>query len=88
VVIWKEFRKMRKYYLDNMKWFIIILVLVFHVVSIFSSCKGLMSFNEPGIPALDSIGYMIYPWFMSCLFVAAGVSAKYALDKKDKRTFV
>lgn len=79
---------MRKYYLDNMRWFIILLVLVFHTVSLFSSCKGLMSFNEPGIPALDSIGYMIYPWFMSCLFVTAGISAKYALDKRDKRTFV
>ena len=79
---------MRKYYLDNMKWFIILLVLVFHVVSIFSSCKGLMCFNEPGIPAMDSIGYMIYPWFMSCMFVAAGVSAKYALEKRSRKTFV
>lgn len=79
---------MRKYYLDNMRWFIILLVLVFHVVSIFSSCKGLMSFNERGIPALDSIGYMIYPWFMSCMFVAAGVSTKYALEKRDRKTFV
>lgn len=79
---------MRKYYLDNMRWFIILLVLVFHVISIFSSCKGLMSFNEPGIPALDSIGYMIYPWFMSCMFAAAGVSAKYALKKRNSKEFV
>lgn len=79
---------MRKYYLDNMKWSIILLVLVFHTVSIFSSCKAPMSFNAPGIPALDSIGYMIYPWFMSCMFVAAGVSAKFALKKRDRKTFV
>lgn len=79
---------MRKYYLDNMRWFIILLVLVFHTVSIFSSCKGLMSFNEPGIPALDSIGYMIYPWFMCCLLVAAGVSAKYALEKRSGKAFI
>ena len=78
---------MRKYYLDNMKWFIILLVLVFHVVSLFSSCKGLMSFNEPGIPALDSIGYMIYPWFMSCMFVAAGISTRYALKTRTDREF-
>lgn len=71
-----------------MKWFIILLVVLFHVISVFSSCKGLMSINEPGIPALDSIGYMIYPWFMSCLFIAAGVSAKYALEKIDKRSFI
>lgn len=79
---------MRKYYLDNIRWFVILLVLVFHVVSIFSSCKGLMSFNKPGIPALDSIGYMIYPWFMSCMFIVAGVSAKHALEKRKRKTFV
>jgi hypothetical protein len=47
-----------------------------------------MSFNEPGIPELDSIGYMIYPWFMSCMFVAAGVSAKYSLEKRTSKTFI
>lgn len=79
---------MRKYYLDNMKWSIILLVLVFHTVSIFSSCKAPMSFNAPGISALDGIGYMIYPWFMSCMFVAAGISAKFALKKRDEKTFI
>jgi hypothetical protein len=47
-----------------------------------------MSFNAPGIPALDSIGYMIYPWFMSCMFVAAGISARFALEKRDGKTFI
>lgn len=84
---WKGQRKMRKYYLDNMKWFIILLVPVFHVVSVFGS-KGMMSVNEPGIAALDSIGYMLYPWFMCCLFVAAGVSAKHALETRDRKAFL
>lgn len=71
-----------------MKWSIILLVLVFHTISIFSSCKAPMSFNAPGIPAMDGIGYMIYPWFMSCMFVAAGISAKFALEKRDGKTFI
>ena len=84
----KGYLKMRKYYLDNMKWSIILLVLVFHTISIFSSCKAPMSFNAPGIPVLDVIGYIIYPWFMPCMFVAAGTSAKFALKKRDERTFI
>lgn len=62
---------MRKYYLDNIKWFVIVLVLVNHVVSIFSSNGSLMSYNAKGIASMDAIGYFIYPWFMPILFVIA-----------------
>ena len=79
---------MRKSYLDNIRWFVILLVLVFHVVSIFCSCGALMSYNYPGIPALDVIGYMVYPWFMPCMFVVAGISARYALAKKSNAQFI
>lgn len=72
---------MRKHYLDNIRWFIILLVLVDHTVCIFSACKSPMSYNTNGIEALDSIGYLIYPWFMPCLFVVAGMSARYAIAK-------
>lgn len=50
---------MRKYYLDNIRWSVIVLVLVFHVVSIYCSCGAVMSYNAPGIPAMDAIGYLI-----------------------------
>lgn len=72
---------MRKHYLDNIRWFIILLVLVDHTVCIFSSCKSAMSYNTGGIEYMDSIGYLIYPWFMPCLFVVAGMSARYAITK-------
>lgn len=72
---------MRKNYLDNIRWTVIILVLVFHVVSIFSSCGAVMSINAPGIPALDTIGYLIYPWFMCLLFVVSGICARISLEK-------
>lgn len=72
---------MRKYYLDNIRWFIILLVLLDHTVCIFSACKSPMSYNTNGIEALDAVGYLIYPWFMPCLFVVAGMSARYAIAK-------
>ena len=78
---------MRKHYLDNLRWFIIILVLIFHTVCIFSSCHAAMSYNTNGIEALDALGYLIYPWFMPCLFVVAGMSARYAIAKTDRRQF-
>ena len=72
---------MRKYYLDNIRWSVIVLVLVFHVVSIYCSCGAVMSYNAPGIPAMDAIGYLIYPWFMPLLFVVSGICARFSLSK-------
>lgn len=79
---------MRKKYLDNIRWSIILLVLLVHTVCIYSACKAPMSYNSEGIAILDAIGYMIYPWFMPCLFVVAGMSAKYALEKKTPKAFL
>ncbi|QQO07864.1 acyltransferase family protein [Breznakiella homolactica] len=79
---------MRKVYLDNIRWFVILMVLVFHAVSTFCSNGSLMSYNFPGIPALDAIGYLLYPWFMPCMFVVAGISAQYSLAKKTSSQFV
>lgn len=79
---------MRKYYLDNIRWVVIVLVLVNHVISIFSSCGALMSYNAPGIPAMDTIGYFIYPWFMPCLFVVGGMSARYSLQRRSNKEFI
>jgi Uncharacterized protein conserved in bacteria len=79
---------MRKYYLDNIRWVVIVLVLINHVVSIFSSNGSLMSYNAPGIPAMDTIGYFIYPWFMPCLFVVGGMSARYSLQRRSNKEFL
>ncbi len=79
---------MRKYYLDNIRWSVIVLVLVFHVVSIYCSCGAVMSYNAPGIPAMDAIGYLIYPWFMPLLFVVSGICARFSLSKKCGREYI
>lgn len=79
---------MRKYYLDNIRWSVIVLVLVFHVVSIYGSCGAVMSYNAPGIPAMDAIGYLIYPWFMPLLFVVSGICARFSLSKKSGREYI
>lgn len=84
----KREKTMRKHYLDNIRWFVIILVILNHTVSTFSSCKAMMSYNADGIAALDAIGYFIYPWFMPCLFLIAGMSAKYALEKRTEKEFL
>ena len=79
---------MRKYYIDNMKSFVIILVLIFHVVSSFASNGSTLNFNSEGIEAFDSIGYLIYPWFMILMFILSGMTAYYSLKKRKAGKFL
>ena len=68
--------KERKYYLDNIRWITVVLVMVYHVVYIFNSQGVLSNFGVQGIKLLDGFLYIVYPWFMMILFVVAGISAK------------
>ncbi|HEX7542629.1 MAG TPA: acyltransferase, partial [Patescibacteria group bacterium] len=82
-----ELQNTRKLYIDNIRWGIIILVVIFHVVDIFNSTGAILHFNSPGIAAFDSFAYFVYPWFMGCLFVVAGISARYSLNKRNAKEF-
>lgn len=80
---------MRKYYLDNIRWVTVILVLIYHVFYMFNGV-GILG-GIPGaanIPVFDWISCMIYPWFMALLFVVAGMSARYAFQKRTEKQFI
>lgn len=79
----------RKYYLDNIRWATILLVVVYHVFFYFNNVGVTAIF--PGLPAYragetvrpDALyQYMVYPWFMVLLFVVAGIASRAALGKK------
>ena len=80
---------MRRHYLDNVRWMTVVLVMVYHVAYLF---------NHVGIPGgvaplpggewADVFGMLPYPWFMALLFLAAGMSTRYALEKRSCRQFL
>ena len=77
---------MRKYWLDNLRWVTVLLVLLYHVIYFFNNkgvFGGIGGFGEyPQCPQYqDVVMYILYPWFMPLLFLLAGVSARYALQK-------
>lgn len=80
---------MRKYYLDNIRWATILLVMVYHVFYAFNAVGvlgGVGGFEE--VQYQDAFLYFVYPWFMVLLFVIAGISARYALEKCAGRAFI
>jgi len=79
---------MRKYYIDNIRYAIVLLVVVYHVIYIFNSVGVISNILLTGIPQMDAFLYFVYPWFMGCLFLVSGISARYALERKSAKQFV
>lgn len=78
----------RKHYIDNIRWVTVLLVIVYHVVYMFNSAGVVSNFDVQGIPQVDAILYLLYPWFMNLLFVVAGISARYSLERRGTVTFI
>lgn len=80
---------MRKYYVDNIRWATVLLVLVYHVFYLFNGVGvfgGVGSFSE--VQYQDAMLYFVYPWFMVLLFLVAGISSRYALERRSHKQFI
>ena len=76
---------MRKYWIDNLRWVTVLLVLFYHVFYFYNNkgvFGGIGGFGD-GPQYQDVVMYILYPWFMPLLFLLAGISARYALEKKN-----
>ena len=74
---------MRKHWIDNLRWVTVLLVLFYHVIYFYNNkgvFGGIGGFGD-GPQYQDVVMYILYPWFMPLLFLLAGVSARYALEK-------
>lgn len=80
---------MRKVYLDNIRWATVVLVLIYHVAYIFNGISVMGGIQEvKSLAAFDMLTYIVYPWFMVLLFVVAGMSARYSLQKRTGKQFL
>ena len=76
---------MRKPFLDNLRYIIVLLVIFYHIFYLFNSVGVITNVAIPGIPAADVVEYLLYPWFMVALFVISGICARYSLEAMDVR---
>ena len=75
---------MRYHYLDNIRWVTVLLVMFFHVFYYFNAyCMGSGIGGFSDYQPQDAIVYLLYPWLMPLLFVVAGMSSRYALQRKS-----
>ena len=80
---------MRKHYLDNIRSFTIISVVIFHVIYMFNAeaSAGVVG-PISCFRFQDSVQYILYPWMMILLFIVAGMCSRYYLEKHTIKEFV
>lgn len=73
---------MRKYYLDNIRWGTILLVVLYHVIYMFNhvATAGVIG-PVTNVHGQDTIQYLLYPWFMVILFIISGMCSRYYLER-------
>lgn len=82
---------MRKYYIDNIRWITVVLVVLYHVFYMYNAegiLGGVGQITKLSIQPYDIFQYLVYPWFMPVLFIVAGISSKLYLDKHTNKEFV
>lgn len=79
----------RKKYLDNLRVFVVILVIIYHACYIFNGVgvPGGFPVNE-SIFIFDAFCSLLYPWFMVLLFMVSGIAARMSLKKRGKKGFL
>lgn len=78
----------RYIFIDNMRWVVVLLVLLYHVFYNYNSLGvfgGIGGFAEQQWQ--DTVCALLNPWFMTLLFVVAGASSRYALQRYSAEEF-
>ena len=78
---------MRQYYLDNLRWATVLIVVIFHLLWIYS---WISDFYIVGlqVPAVIDFLYLVSYWMMPLMFVIAGISTSYALQKRTSKEYL
>ena len=79
----------RLHYLDNLRWICILLLFPIHAAIVFcSGWYGYYILSDYSSTAAHGLMVFIEPWIMPLLFCIAGVSAKFALQKRTPRVYL
>ena len=82
-----EINTSRKYFIDNIRSTAVLIVIVYHVIYLFNSAGVPKTIGGTGIQAFDVFLYFVSPWIMNIMFLLAGISAGYSLQKRNGKEF-
>lgn len=78
----------RKHYIDNLRNLTILLLFPVHTFMIWNDFGSRFYVWKGESKILSTLIVLVNPWFMPILFVLAGISARYALEKRTDKEFI
>ena len=82
---------MRKHYLDNIRWFTVVLVVFYHVFYMYNGegvAGGLGKITDLEVQYYDLYLNFVYPWLMPILFIVSGSTSRLYLEKHSDKEFI
>ncbi len=79
---------MRKNYIDVIRIICILLLFPFHTAMIYNNYNELWYLRGEPLAGASMILYLVYPWWMSLLFVMAGMSTSFALKHRTMGKYI
>lgn len=79
---------MRKYYIDNLRWITILLLIPYHAAMAWNVWGEPNYIYFKGNNIISSIVVFLSPYFMPLMFLIAGISTKFALQKRTMGQYV
>lgn len=79
---------MRKHYIDNLRNLTILLLFPVHTFMLWNDFGSRFYIWGGENKLLSTLIVLVNPWFMPLLFVLAGMSARYALEKRTNKEFI
>lgn len=77
----------RKYYLDNLRLMVILLLFPYHTLLIYSGIGGYY-FNVANNLVANAFILSLAPWFMQLLFTIAGIATYYSLKRRNSSQYL
>jgi membrane-bound acyltransferase YfiQ involved in biofilm formation len=80
--------KERLHFVDNLRWLTVSLLILYHVALAYNTWgeANYIFFSE--VKPIASIVTLISPWFMPLMFLLAGVSSRFSLQKRGIKSFI
>ena len=78
---------MRKHYIDNLRWLCVLILFPYHTFMVYNNFGESFYVTGKEIAATSSVIMMIWPWLMPLMFLLAGVSSAYALEKRTGKEY-
>lgn len=78
----------RIYYIDNLRWMTVSLLILFHAAVAYNTWNEANYIFFEAVRPIASVVTFISPWFMPLMFLLAGVSSRYSLQKRGTAAFI